>query len=189
MEMGKYRMFSLKHSFSDIKNIIDKPDKSLIEAFKERVEDFYLAPVKTLNDAEKAFAAGVLSVSAIDFLARYYTKSEKVGERFIIWLQEYIPEFSGNKEAAERFYNDFRNGLVHEGRVKEGSYFTYKDDEFGELYKIYDGIMLVNPVLLHAAILTALYRYIDDLDKNDDIYKKFKEVFSQNFKKDLEAVD
>ena len=119
MRVSEILYFSKKYKFSDLK--WDNKE-ILINAFKDRVKEFYIEPAKKLNDAEYGFGAGVLCVTTIDFLARIKTGLlNGVGKRFENWLRDNIKEFaiqdpaSQSQTLASRFYNEFRNGLVHEG--------------------------------------------------------------------------
>ncbi len=106
-------------------------DDALIEAFKERVKGFYLDPAQNLNDSKKyPFATGVLCVSTIDLLAclTISCNSGTVGIRFKQWIKEHITAFDSpnpNSElVADKFYDEFRNGLVNEGRIKNAMFFA-----------------------------------------------------------------
>lgn len=87
----------------------------MIEAFEDRVNGFYLKPIEEFNKIGYGFASGIICVTTIDFLARIAIGSDKVGERLRVWLKDNI---SANDDLANRFSKDFRNGLVHEGRIK-----------------------------------------------------------------------
>lgn len=124
-------------------------DDALIEAFKDRVKGFYLDPAKNLNASEKyAFATGVLCVSTIDLLAclTISCNSGTVGMRFKQWIKDHITAFDNsdpNSEIlADKFYDEFRNGLVHEGRIKNVGQFSY--DNKKELIHILKEMYLFN---------------------------------------------
>ncbi|MFA4935815.1 MAG: hypothetical protein WC568_08275 [Candidatus Methanoperedens sp.] len=124
-------------------------NEALIEAFSDRVKGFYLEPAQKLNDYEKyAFATGVLCVSTIDLLAciTISCNSGTVGTRFKQWIKEHITAFDNsnpNSEIlADKFYNEFRNGLVHEGRIKNVGQFSY--DYKKELVHIVKEMYLFN---------------------------------------------
>jgi hypothetical protein len=46
------------------------------------------------------------------------TNFKAVGDRIKYWLASEISEF--DQKLAELFYDHFRNGLVHEGHIKNG---------------------------------------------------------------------
>lgn len=59
---------------------------------------------------------------------------------------------------------EFRNGLVHEGRLKNGGQFSL---ERGATAELVNGILLVNPKCLAAEVRSALDAYVD-LAKGDE---------------------
>ena len=94
---------------------------------------------------KKAFGAGDLCFDAIDAIARYQISSGRVGDRFKKWISR-LPDFDKlTWEELERVYDEFRNGITHEARVKNGGQFTYDIDK---AVKILEGIVLINPDLL-----------------------------------------
>jgi len=117
--------FSPKYKFSDLKW---GNKTSLIIAFRNRVDGFYLEPAKQLNKDKSGFATGVLCITTVDFLARISIGTDRVRERITDWLKTNIVGFRGNLNSpkqtlANRFYDEFRNGLVHEGRIKNAGQF------------------------------------------------------------------
>ena len=138
MRVNNILLFSPVYKFSDL-NWDD--EKILIGAFKDRVKGFYIEPAEKLNDDKNGFAAGILCVTTIDFLARITIGADNVGERIERWLSKCITEFNQNdpddrsRTLARRFYKEFRNGLVHEGRIKNCGQFS---DNFNELIHMED---------------------------------------------------
>jgi len=159
-----------------------------IDAFKSRIEDFYIKPATQLVESNNFFAAGVLSVCTIDLIARYELASDKVGERFVSWTNKYIKEFnlkdSNNpgKTFSDRFYSDFRNGLVHEGRIKGGSQFS---DFFPDLITLEGKIMVINVRLLIDSISKSFDCFIKQISENTERYTLFKDTLLNDFKIDL----
>jgi hypothetical protein len=84
---------------------------------------FYLEPAARCAADRHAFAAGVLLVTCIDALARMRFNNPKVGDRIKRFAREELRSFSASG-LATRFYEDFRNGLVHEARIKNGGQFS-----------------------------------------------------------------
>ena len=162
----------------------------MIDAFKDRVRGFYLEPAGKLNDAKNGFAAGVLCITTIDFLARIETGLlNGVGERFEKWLKDNIKEFDiqdpdrPSQTLAHRFYDEFRNGLVHEGRIKNAGQFSY---EFDELVKVIDSVMIVNPEKLLEAIKKSFNRYMEVVEKEKFAFQAFKCALIRDFRRDVE---
>ncbi len=139
--------------------------EALIKAFEDRINGFYLGPSQKLCQLNKfyAFAAGVLCVSTIDCLAMISISPNRVGDRFKQWTQNNIAELN-QSSLASRFYEDFRNGLVHEGRIKKGGQFSFETDN--KLLKIDEGVMIINPDILIQKINYSFNQYIRRLKTN-----------------------
>ena len=158
---------------------------SIIEAFRQRVDGFYLNPARYLVEQGEAFACGLICSATIDLIARYsLPKVKKVSCRICIWLQDNIPDFNTTESRrtalAERFYDDFRNGLVHEGRIKNLGQFSF---DYNGLICMIDGAMIINPKILLQHITYALNIYCDTIkliDKESQILiKQLKEDFEE----------
>ena len=177
--------FSFKYKILDI-NFDNKTH--VIDAFKSRINDFYIKPAIQLVD-NYFFAAGLLSVCTIDLLARYEFTTGRVGERFINWINTHIKEFNiednnnPGKKLSNRFYLDFRNGLVHEGRIKGGSQFS---NFFPDLITLEGKIMVINVRVLITSIEHSFNCFIEQLTEDDEKYKLFKSALLDDFKIDLE---
>jgi len=186
MRVGDILYFSPKYKFS-VLNWDDK--KILIDAFKDRVKGFYIEPAEKLNDDKNGFAAGVLCVTTIDFLARITIGSDNAGERIERWLRKCITEFNQNdpddrsRTLARRFYKEFRNGLVHEGRIKSCGQFS---DNYSELIHREDKIIVINPVLLLEAIKTSFGTYMDNVENDTSLFHRFRCALIRDFGDDVE---
>jgi hypothetical protein len=187
MRIGDVLFFAPNHRFADL-NFGDST--SLIEAFKARVEGFYIGPARKLVDADDAFAAGVICVALIDFIARYSSGKQEVGARFTSWLEDNIAEFKEkdpldpSRSLGRRFYDDFRNGLVHEGRIKNLGQFS---KDFPELYHLIDGGMVVNPAHLIQRTGEAVSRYCERLRKEVPEFEKLSLRLRQDFQAEINA--
>ena len=186
MRVNNILLFSPVYKFSDL-NWDDK--KILIDAFKDRVKGFYIEPAEKLNDDKNAFAAGVLCITTIDFLARITIRANTVGKRIEQWLGKWITEFSQkdpdnqNITLGKRFYEEFRNGLVHEGRIKNCGQFS---DDYSELIHMEDRIMVINSALLLEAIKTSFETYMDRVENNTSLFHQFRCVLIRDFGDDVE---
>jgi hypothetical protein len=110
MKIGDVLYFSPRYRFSEL-NFDDT--KALVDAFQGRVEGFYLLPASRVIEEGHAFAGGLVSCAAVEFIANV-SGNMSAPE----WMQKHFPEFGEHGELAERFWNYFRHGLAHEGRVK-----------------------------------------------------------------------
>jgi hypothetical protein len=186
MRVGDILYFSPNYKFS-VLNWDDK--KILIDAFKDRVKGFYIKPAEKLNDDKNGFAAGVLCVTTIDFLARITIGADNVGERIERWLRKCITEFNQkdpdnrSRTLARRFYEEFRNGLVHEGRIKNCGQFS---DNYSELIHMEDKIMVINPVLLLEETKTSFETYMDNVENDTSLFHQFRCALIIYFGDDVE---
>src|SRR5574341_1198917 len=139
MRLGSILYFAPGIRFDEV----DLDGRRLPEQFRLRMAGFYLEPAQACAQRGFAFAAGVLLVSCIDALARLRF-DDKVGKRFKEFTTKALPSFSEG-DLAERFYDEFRNGLVHEARLKKGAQFSLETEATVQQL---DGLLLVNPKYL-----------------------------------------
>ena len=135
---------------------VDLQGDALPAQYQQRMAGFYIEPAVVCADHGHAFAAGTLLVACIDGMARLRYCDAVVRHRFIKLAQEELRSFR-TSALATRFYEDFRNGLVHEGRVKNGGQFSLEVDE---TVRELQGLLLINPALLAVEVCEALHRYI-----------------------------
>jgi hypothetical protein len=124
----------------------------LAEQWIARIEGYYLVPARAAASSGAGFAAGVLVVSSIDAIARVVVRYKRVGKRFKCFVQQNLAHFSSD-EAADVLYEEFRNGLVHEGRVKRGAEFSPSSSM---VIDCVDGVWRINPTLLVDEVSSAL---------------------------------
>jgi len=177
MRIGDELYFAPGIRFSDL----DKSGDKLPEQFDKRIRGYYLNPAIVSAKSGHAFASGVILVSCIDALAYFYTGIGDVGERFRSWCIEFLPSFSSEKYASY-FYRDFRNGLIHNARIKNGGEFTL---DINCTMKHQGTIISINPLYLASEIDKALSRYIDCLRSNTGFKNKFVELILKDFKFEL----
>jgi hypothetical protein len=122
-----------------------------------RFEGFYLAPAEELLHGGHDFAAGVLVLSAMDAVGRLWTAktgNKAVGRRF-----RRAATLAGIESSfAHVFYDFYRNGLLHEARIKSGACF---DQESTQLIRQDGAELIVNPRLLLAGVRALLQKLID----------------------------
>src|SRR5689334_7305769 len=171
MRIGDALYFSPRYRFADLD--LDDAEKT-IAALSDRISGFYLDPAARLIEANDAFAAGVLCCVAIDFIALC------AGDKPEVWLDENVEAFR-EKNVASQFWKRFRDGLVHEGRIKAFGQFSF---DFRELVTIADPALIVNPKRLHEATQEAFSRYLAGLDPEtaERLTKRLRRYFSEEIK-------
>jgi hypothetical protein len=141
---------------------IDLTGVALPEQFDARIRGFYLDPALALANSGRAFASGLLLVVTIDAIARLDSDKKRVGERIRDWCKRRIPSFSSAR-MRDRFTEDFRNGLVHEARVKNGSEF---DLQIRRAAILEPSRLVVNPHLLANEVSAGLATFIAILESD-----------------------
>jgi len=161
---------------------VDLNGTDLPQQFDCRIVGFYLEPADRCAQHGFAFAAGVVIVSCIDALARVRFGG-KVGTRFKKFVRNELPSFApGN--FADRFYDDFRNGLVHEARIKNGGQFTLDADQ---TVQSVNGLLLVNPQHLSAELRVWLASYVSSLTSNIAGRQKLAKKLGADLAADFQA--
>ncbi len=103
-------------------------DEELVKHFFERIQAFYINPAEDLlnkNPTDNSFASGVILLCLIEHLGSLMIKDGGFKNRLIAFLKH--SEYWRSLDEAERksiafiITEKFRNGLVHNGRVKDSS--------------------------------------------------------------------
>ena len=187
MNIEKELHFSPNFKYIDL-NWDDRDN--LIRAFRDRVEGYYLEPAKCLNQCKYSFAAGVICLITIDFLAKIETGIGNVGKRFKYWVKLHFKDLNDEdislNDFASRLYEEFRNGLVHEGRIKKASQFS---DDFSKLVEIEGLIMIINPKYLLKEIIRSFKEYISKLKTEKSEFDIFKKNLKEDFQNDRDYID
>ncbi len=179
MRIGGKLHFSPKYKFSDIDW---NNDQILIDAFQDRVENFYIRPAQKLNASKDGFAAGVLCVTTIDFLARIALGVPKITRRdYVKWVRSNIQIFQ-HLNLASRLYVEFRCGLVHEGRIKNTGQFSY---EHPDIVKVDNGAMSINPDLLLKSVEESFGIYLEKLKADGLVLSAFRKALLRDFRNDI----
>jgi hypothetical protein len=159
---------------------VDFSGERLPEQLAARVRGFYLEPARLCAAAEHGFAAGVVLLACVDALARWTTGSRDVDARFISFAQRELPSFAEGSRA-EQLYTAFRNGLVHEGRIKAGAQFSF---DFQGTCEDLQGVLVINPTLLAREIDAALTAWVAELRSNRTLRAQLARRLAQDHKDD-----
>lgn len=166
-------------------------DVSFVNHLRDRINGFYLEPARLCVAKEHAFAAGLLLVSTIDFLARLHlsaeelTEQKSVGSEFQFFVRRGLPSFE-SKALAQKLYYDFRNGLSHEARIKNAGEFSFEKQQ---TVCVVDGRLCVNPRYLLIEVETALTGCMRSLSTNLEKRTKVAVRLREHFGDEFELVE
>lgn len=160
--------------------------QGLIDAFYRRIVDYYITPTKMLISHQHAFAAGVLVSALIDAIGTYsIAKDDRIKE--LLKSLEYpkdtkvdaIPKF------AKEFDDNFRNGLIHEGRIKAGGQFAFRD---GPLFMYENNFLIVDPSVLLTLVSNYFEKYIEKLHSSEPDFIVFQKKIKRLFDSEIQAI-
>jgi len=176
MRFGDIVWFSRDYDYSDLSWLDD--EERCLNAFEDRTKWIFLEPAEEICE-KHPFATGILCVCAIDYLVRLPKKEETHASDYRNWLKDNILELGGSEFD---FYDIFRCGLVHEGRVKKGFQFSLEIDSL--LSKI-EGVLVINPRLLLKEVTHYFNKYLKELRTDDTEFSNFREGLRNLICKDL----
>jgi hypothetical protein len=177
MRVGDILYFAPGIRFRDV----DVKGALLPDQYRARMMGLYVEPAEACAGNGQAFASGVLLVSCIDALARVRFSEPKVGDRIKRFAREELTSFASEARAT-RFYDDFRNGLVHEARIKEGGQFSL---EIGSTVEELGGLMLINPARLAAEVRASVDAYADLLNRDGTARQALADALARDHAKDF----
>lgn len=177
MKIGDKLYFAPGITFSQL----DLSGEKLPSQLNKRINFFFLEPAGLLLKKDFSFAAGVLLVSCIDFLAKICYPNEGVGIRIQKWCPKHLPSISS--DISELFSDHFRNGLVHEARIKCGGEFSLETQSTVERF---GRSLRINPRLLHEEVKNAFRNYLEDLKANESSRQVLINWIQENFKYELD---
>jgi hypothetical protein len=151
-------------TFEQVRWARSNTDWELPRQIQARVERLYLNPAQRCAAGRDAFAAGLLLLAAIDAMATLaYGVREQVGLRFRRFAEEWLPSFRA-PTTANRLYEDFRNGLVHQALIKNRGQFSL---EIPDALQMEGAVMVVNPSALEREVRDALARVIEHMESDE----------------------
>ena len=162
--------------------VLDLKQGKLPRQFYRRIVGFYLDPAIELANRRHDFAAGLLAVCAADALAGFITGASGTTERMVGFFRQI--DGLGDEEVARLFVDHFRNGLVHEARVKGGGEFSMAADGVA----VRRGSSLaINPVLLAKAVHGRLKDFCQHVEQNPADLNALKKKIRSRFAEELKS--
>jgi hypothetical protein len=178
MKIGDILYFAPEIRFGEV----DLDGPGLPGLFGRRVAGFYITPAEDCANRGYAFAAGLLLVSCIDALARIRFR-DGVAKRFGKFAVDELKSFSA-PGVADRFYDEFRNGLVHECRLKNGAQFAL---DTGTTVEQLAGILIINPKYLAEEVRSALDSYVALLTRDEPEHRRLAASLTRDLAEDFRA--
>jgi hypothetical protein len=163
----------------------------LINQYHERIKGYYLFPVHQLfSNCDhihcNGFAAGVLLLSAIDAVGTFQTKRNGFKNKFIEFIKNddvFINLEEPEKKRISEFMSDeFRNGLIHNGRIKNACEFSFESQN---LFYLTERTLVVNPIELFQCVQRNSSKFFDELKTDEAGKKLFRDEFVRLYRKEL----
>ena len=149
-----------------------------IDALSDRLHARYIDPIEILIESESRIKAAErrfgFTILAIDLLLMETIQAFKEGledtnrkskDVFMRFLENspHFSKFFTTKEQREKFYLEFRCGILHQAEVQSSALVW----SIGELYERADGMEVLNRNAVHEALKADLNDYILQLKKSE----------------------
>jgi hypothetical protein len=157
--------------------------KKAIEIFSKRIKDRYVEPIDILIDQEKdkkaidrKFGFTILAIDCmlVETLQAFYeglpnTKniSKKTFTNFLLKSENFKSDFTqkiNGQSRADKFYYDFRCGILHQAETGEGG----KIWSIGDMVWEYENELIINRTEFHERLKKEIEGYIDKIENGDD---------------------
>lgn len=165
----------MEYNFSPSFKLDSLNVNNVIEAFKERIEEYYFEPIKMLNEKNFGFAATSLLASLIDILAKtenHDTRTENIGGNYKNWLKNNL---GFGQKLAKDFYYNFRCGLLHAGCVESSGQISYSQKE---LYGYDKEHLILNPNILFQRLKMKFNEFIK-IEDPEDLFEYLKKKLNE----------
>ena len=174
--LGEILLFAPGVPFDDF----DRTGQRLPTQLYQRIKGFYVAPAIVLARSKDAFASGLLIVCAMDHLGHLMSGASGSGARFKD-CSRLIPDLAEG-DTPDVFYEDFRNGLVHGGRVKNASEFKLG---LGRVARRHRTRLVVDPLELATAFGGVLKQYIANVYTDPSQHQQLAKRLTKTFHLEL----
>jgi hypothetical protein len=163
-----------------------------IQILRRRIEDRYITPVDLLIKAERKkpptqrhfgftiLAIDCLLVETLQALRDGKTDTRHDSKKMFLTFLTSRPEFMSHftKLTAERFYRDFRCGILHQAEIRGKS----RVWSVGKLTAIIQNSFTVNRTKFHAALIIEFSQYLNELRDSANT------TLRENFRKKMDFI-
>ncbi len=140
-------------------------------------------PSKILDGHNQAFATGVLLMTTIDAITYYSISGSDRIKDFIRQTDEVsLLDEQDQKKVAKGFDDYFRNGLIHEGRIKNCGQFSY---DYNWLFNFEKNFIVFNPNILLNETDNYFRKYLRKLESDNAHYSVFISKLKRQFENDI----
>lgn len=158
----------------------------VVSSFKSRILEYYIKPARLMNENEHAFATGVILMTAIDAITNYSSGSGDRIKFFASGMSEVARfEPSVRSKIVKHFDDSFRNGLIHEGRVKNCGQFSYN---YGSLLTFEHDCLIINPSKLLQEVESYFADFLETIKKDKSAYYSFIKMLKRQFENDIKRL-
>lgn len=173
MELDGKKMYSPKYPLAELR---DADDEKVLEAFGDRIRNWYIGPIASmLKDPGNDFTSLAIECMLLDALSGYYFGLQKDSspKTFKDFTREVVPGMK-ERSTAEMFYDAFRNGILHETRIKKSGFISRRVDD---VVVEDNGALYVNPQELHEVLQNWFDSYHKMLSEKEGLRKRFFDRF------------
>ncbi len=165
---------------------VDLVGSGLAEQYRARINGFYLVPAQLCIEGGYAFAAGLLLVTTIDFMAGLHHFAEALADRSVgsdfRWFARNKLQSFHSGDLAMRLYDEFRNGLTHEARIKNAGEFSFS---WSQTVRLASGRLCINPTWLLREVKEALDQQIAELTQDktrrEEAAERLRRLYAKEF--------
>lgn len=147
---------------------------------KQRFSLSIIAPSNLLLKKGFYTSAIILLCCGIDYLSKFHSGNLDYSDNkrnYIEFLKKYFP-LNRNQED---FYKLIRSGLIHSYYLEDR--YVIGKDPFGEHFKYIEmkdkNAIVINPWRLKGEVRVALFKFLKEIEKDDELYKNYLKVFEK----------
>lgn len=172
----------------DINDGIDLANK-----YNDRIRTLYMDQANLLLSKDEfynSFTAGIILFAVIDCLGTFLTTKKGFKNKLDEFLKE-SEEFNKLNKVdgiviSKMITKCFRNGIIHNSRVKESCQFDYNFDN--KLFVLHEDILIINTKHLFELVSVVLNSYIDRVITNEVEMSVFKKTFAIEFESEIKRL-
>ena len=183
MRIGDVTYFAPGIRFSEL----DLTGERLPDQILARIEGYYLQAADRCIREELAFAAGLLIVTCIDAMSRFAHGPNRLrrttAKDFCTFARMRLSSFK-RLPAAQLLYDDYRNGLVHEARLKNGCQFALG---LGRTLDVTGVFPVIDAARLLQEVRDAIHALVDEMRASKPFREQLVTYVRREFAYEIDA--